>query len=176
MVVTKRDTAQWKVARQFELRQVKKSYAAIVHGTPELHADRISAPLGIHPRIREKYAVRPESGKEAITFYEVMEVFRGFSLVQCKPRTGRTHQIRVHMAYIKHPIVADDMYGGRLVYPWQLADAEPTVQGPAIARCALHAHTIEFTHPTTEKRVQFEAPLPEDMQNFLTLLRQHRKT
>jgi len=176
MVVTKHDTAQWKVARQFELRQVKKSYAAIVHGTPELHADRINAPLGIHPRIREKYAVRPETGKEAITFYEVIEVFRGFSLVQCKPRTGRTHQIRVHLAYIKHPIVADDMYGGRLVYPWQIADAEPTVQGPAIARCALHAHTIEFTHPTTEKRVQFEAPLPEDMQNFLTLLRQHRKT
>jgi len=176
MVVTKRDTAQWKVARQFELRQVKKSYAAIVHGTPELHADRISAPLGIHPRIREKYAVRPESGKEAITFYEVMEVFRGFSLVQCKPRTGRTHQIRVHLAYIKHPIVADEMYGGRLVYPWQLADAEPTAQSPAIARCALHAHTIEFTHPTTEKKVHFEAPFPEDMQHFLTLLRQHRQT
>jgi 23S rRNA pseudouridine1911/1915/1917 synthase len=174
MVVTKNDTAQWKVARQFELRQVRKSYAAIVHGTPELHADRISAPLGVHPRVREKYAIRPETGKEAVTFYEVIEAFRGFSLVKCRPQTGRTHQIRVHMSYLKHPIVADDMYGGKLVYPWQIADTEPTVQSPAMARCALHAWTIEFTHPATDKPVQFEAPPPQDMQNFLNLLREHR--
>ena len=117
-----------------------------------------------------------ESGKEAVTFYEIVEAFRGFSFVRCKPQTGRTHQIRVHLSYIKHPIVADDMYGGKLVYPWQLADAEPTAEGPAIARCALHAHTIEFTHPTTEQRVTFEAPLPEDMQTLLDLLRKHRTT
>ena len=176
MVVTKHDTAQWKVARQFELREVKKTYLAIVHGTPQLRADRINAPLGVHPRVREKYAVRLEIGKEAVTFYEVIEAFRGFSLVRCKPQTGRTHQIRVHLSYIKHPIVADDMYGGKLVYPWQLADAEPTAEGPAIARCALHAHTIELAHPTTGQRVRFEAPLPEDMQTFLDLLRRYRKT
>jgi len=174
MVVTKHDTAQWKIAKQFELRQVRKSYLAIVHGTPELTADRISAPLGVHPKIREKYAVRPEQGKEAVTFYEVAETFRGFSLVHCKPRTGRTHQIRVHLAYIKHPIVADDMYGGKLVYPWQLADAEPAAESPVIGRCALHAWRLEFTHPSTEERVQFEAPLPEDMQTFLDMLAEHR--
>lgn len=174
MVVTKHDIAQWKVAKQFELRQVEKSYLAIVHGTPELTADRIDAPLGVHPKIREKYAIRPETGKEAVTFYEVIEAFRGFSLIHCKPRTGRTHQIRVHLSHLKHPIVADDMYGGKLVYPWQLADAEPAVEEPVISRCALHAWTLEFTHPTTEQRVRFEAPLPADMQTALDLLRRHR--
>jgi len=173
-VVTKHDMAQWKVAKQFELRQVEKSYLAIVHGTPELTADRIDAPLGVHPKIREKYSIRPETGKEAVTFYEVVEAFRGFSLIHCKPRTGRTHQIRVHLSHLKHPIVADDMYGGKLVYPWQLADAEPAVEEPVIGRCALHAWTLGFTHPTTGQRVRFEAPLPADMQHLLDLLRRHR--
>ncbi len=175
MVVAKNDTAQWKIAKQFERRQVNKNYLAIVHGTPELTADRIKVPLGIHPRAREKYAVRPETGKEAITFYEVIEHWRGFSLLKLTPKTGRTHQIRVHLLYIKHPIVADDMYGGRLVYPWQLADAELAVQEPVISRVALHAHTLEFKHPETEEMVKFEAPLPEDMQTLLDMLRKHRK-
>jgi len=175
MVVAKDDGTQWKIAKQFERRQVNKNYLAIVHGIPELTADRIKAPLGIHPRAREKYAIRPDTGKESITFYEVIEAFRGFSLLKMTPKTGRTHQIRVHLSYIKHPIVADDMYGGRLVYPWQLADAEPAVQQPVINRVALHAHTLEFKHPATGKTVKFEAPLPEDMQNLLDMLRKHRK-
>ena len=175
MVVAKNDTAQWKIAKQFERRQVKKTYLAIVHGTPELTADRISAPLGVHPRVREKYAIRPEVGKESITFYEVVESFRGFSLLKLTPKTGRTHQIRVHLSYMKHPIVADDMYGGKLVYSWQLKDAETAVEEPVISRFALHASTLEFKHPTTEKVVKFEAPLPEDMQNLLDMLGKYRK-
>jgi len=175
MVVTKNDIAQWKIAKQFERRQVKKTYLAIVHGTPDLSADRVSAPLGVHPRIREKYAIRPEIGKEAITFYEVLEEFRGFSLLKLMPRTGRTHQIRVHLSYIKHPIVADDMYGGKFVYEWQLADAEPAAQAPIIKRCALHASTLEFKHPTSGEIMKFEAPLPEDIQNLLDMLRKYRK-
>ncbi len=176
MVVAKSDPAQWKIAKQFEHRQINKTYLAIVHGTPELNADRIKASLGIHPRMREKYAIRPESGKEAITFYEVVESFRGFSLLKLTPKTGRTHQIRVHLSYIKHPIVADDMYGGKLVYPWQLANEEPAVQEPLINRVALHACSLEFKHPQTEESVKFEAPLPDDMQHFLDALRQYRKT
>jgi 23S rRNA pseudouridine1911/1915/1917 synthase len=176
MVVTKNDTAQWKIAKQFENRQVKKTYLAIVHGTPDLTADRINAPLGVHPKIREKYAIRPGTGKEAVTFYEVLEPFRGFSLLKLTPKTGRTHQIRVHLAYIKHPIVCDDMYGGKLVYQWQLADTEPTVQEPLLSRVALHAYSLEFKHPTTEKTVAFEAPIPQDMQNLLNALRKYRKT
>ena len=175
MVVAKNDIAQWKIAKQFENRQTQKTYLAIVHGTPELTADRINAPLGVHPKAREKYAIRPEMGKEAITFYEVLEEFRGFSLLKMTPKTGRTHQIRVHLSYIKHPIVADGMYGGKLIYPWQLADAEPAVQDPIISRAALHASTIEFKHPTTSEMVKFEAPLPEDMQNLLSMLRKYRR-
>jgi len=174
MVVTKNDTAQWKIAKQFEHRQINKTYLAIVHGTPELTADCINIPLGIHPRFREKYAVRPESGKEAVTFYEVLEPFRGFSLLKLTPKTGRTHQIRVHLLYIKHPIVADDMYGGKLIYHWQLADTEPAVQEPILSRVALHAFSLEFTHPATNKMMKFEAPLPQDMQNLLNELRKYR--
>jgi len=176
MVVTKNDTAQWKIAKQFEHRQVNKTYLAIVHGEPDLTRDRIKAPLGVHPRIREKYAIRPEMGKEAVTFYEVLEPFRGFSLLKLTPHTGRTHQIRVHLSYIKHPIVADEMYGGKLVYPWQLQDAEPAAQDPVITRCALHAWTLEFRHPTTNQMVEFEAVLPQDVQNVLDMLRKYRKT
>ncbi|MHC4644266.1 MAG: RluA family pseudouridine synthase [Planctomycetota bacterium] len=175
MVVARNDTAQWKIAKQFERRQVKKAYLAIVHGTPDLTADRIKAPLGVHPGIREKYAIRPKIGKEAITFYEVIESFRGFSLLKLSPQTGRTHQIRVHLSYMKHAIVGDDMYGGKLVYRWQLTDAEPAAQDPVIDRCALHASTLEFKHPTTEEMVKFEAPLPPDMQNLLDMLRKYRK-
>jgi len=175
MIVTKHEAAQWKIAKQFENRQTQKTYLAITHGTPDLDADRIDAPLGVHPQVREKYAVRPEIGKEAITYFEVLEAFRGFSLLKLSPKTGRTHQIRVHLSHIKHPIVADDMYGGKLVYPWQLADAEQAVEEPVISRCALHAWTIEFRHPTTEEMVKFEAPLPPDMQHLLDLLRQYRK-
>jgi 23S rRNA pseudouridine1911/1915/1917 synthase len=175
MVVTKNDTAQWKIAKQFEQRKTKKSYLAIVHGVPELTADRINAPLGVHPRAREKYAIRPEIGKEAITVYEVVESFRGFSLLKMTPKTGRTHQIRVHLSYIKHPIVGDDMYGGKLVYPWQLQDGEPAVQEPVINRVALHALTLEFKHPTTDEMMKFEAPLPKDMQHLLDMLRKYRR-
>jgi len=175
MIVTKNDTAQWKVAKQFELRQTKKNYLGIVHGCPELTADCINAPLGVHPKKREKYAVRPQTGKEAITFYEVLEEFRGYSFLKVDIKTGRTHQIRVHLSHIKHPIVGDDMYGGKLVYSWQLKDDEAVAEDPVIIRPALHAHSIEFVHPTTEEKVRFEAPLPGDMQKMLEMLREHRK-
>ncbi len=175
MVVAKNDFAQWKIAKQFENRQVTKTYMAIVHGTPDLTRDRINAPLGTHPKHREKYAIRPATGKEAITFYEVIEAFRGYSYMMLSPKTGRTHQIRVHLSHIKHPIVADDMYNGKFVYPWQLEDTEQAVQEPVIDRVALHAHSIQFTHPTKQELVKFEADLPEDMQRLLDMLRKYRK-
>jgi 23S rRNA pseudouridine1911/1915/1917 synthase len=173
MVVAKTDTAHWRISKQFELRTTKKSYIAICHGIPQLDADCIDQPLGVNPRYREKYAVRPD-GKEAVTFYEVLERFRGFSLVKASPRTGRTHQIRVHLAWIKHPIVADDMYGGALVYPWQMEDRPAAVEEPLLARCALHAWKLEFNHPETGERMIFEAPLQADMQHFLDNLRKFR--
>ena len=176
MVVTKNETAQWKIAGQFQRRQVKKTYLAIVHGTPQLNCDVIDAPIGVDPRKRERCAVRTDTGRQAATLYEVLESFRGFSLLKLTPKTGRTHQIRVHLSYIKHPIVADDMYGGKLVYQWQLADEQPAVQQPVMYRCALHAHTLEFRHPSSGELVRFEAELPPDMQNLLDMLRKYRKT
>jgi 23S rRNA pseudouridine1911/1915/1917 synthase len=173
MVVAKTDTAHWRISKQFELRTTQKSYIAICHGVPELHADCIDQPLGVHPRHREKYAVRPD-GKEAVTFYEVLESFRGYSLVRATPKTGRTHQIRIHLAWIRHPIVADSMYGGAVVYPWQIEDRPAAIEEPLLARCALHAWKLEFNHPETGKRMTFEAPLQSDMQNFLDNLRKFR--
>ncbi|MBN2019946.1 MAG: RluA family pseudouridine synthase [Sedimentisphaerales bacterium] len=175
MILAKNTIAQWKIARQFHDRKVEKSYLAIVHGIPDLTRDRVNAPLGMHPKLRYKYAIRPETGKDAVTFYEVLERFRGFSLLKLTPKTGRTHQIRVHLAHIKHPVVADNMYGGKPVYPWQLKNTEPVAEDPIIGRCALHASTIAFTHPTTKQIVRFEVPLPPDMQNLLDLLRKFRK-
>ncbi len=176
MVVTKNETAQWKIAKQFQRRQVKKTYLAIVHGTPELTSDVIDAPIGVDPRKRQRCAVKADTGRQATTLYEVLESFRGFSLLKLTPKTGRTHQIRVHLSYIKHPIAADALYGGTVVYQWQLADEQPTVQQPVIDRCALHAHTLEFRHPASGELVRFEAELPPDMQNLLDMLRKYRKT
>ncbi|MHC4759579.1 MAG: RluA family pseudouridine synthase [Planctomycetota bacterium] len=174
MVVAKNDEAHYKIAEQFHDRKVQKEYIAIVHGCPDLTADRISAPLGVHPRFREKYSIRPDGGKEAFTFYEVLQEFRGYCLVKLHPKTGRTHQIRVHLSYIKHPIVGDDMYGGKVVYRWQLADEESMFEEPVIARPALHALSLEFRHPRTKKTISFEAPIPEDMQNLLEMLKKYR--
>ena len=174
LVVAKNDTAHWKLSRQFADRTTKKTYIALVHGVPELDADCISQPLGIHPTHREKYAIRHDIGKEAITFYEVLERFRGYSLVKLDIKTGRTHQIRIHMAYLKNPIVADDMYGGKVVYPWQIENRDAAAEEPLMGRCALHAWRLEITHPMTGERLKFEAPLPDDMQNLLDALRKFR--
>jgi 23S rRNA pseudouridine1911/1915/1917 synthase len=174
LVIAKNDTAHWRLARQFEKRLTRKHYLAVVHGVPELAADCINKPLAVHPVIRERFAVRPEIGKEAITYYEVIEKFRGYSLLKLDIRTGRTHQIRVHMSYIKHPIVGDEMYGGKIVYRWQIEDKEAKPQEPLIARPALHAWQLELTHPTTNKKMTFEAPLPDDFQQLLEELRKFR--
>lgn len=175
MIVTKTDTAHWKISRQFFDRKIKKTYIAVVHGVPDLTADCINQPLGVHPRVREKYAIRPETGKDSITFYEVLEEFRGYAVLKLMPKTGRTHQLRVHVNHIKHPVVADDMYGGKVVYPWQIEDREPAVEEPLMARVALHAWKIEITHPESDEKMEFEAPLPDDMQRLIENLRKFRK-
>ena len=174
MIVAKTDHAHWKLSRQFAERHTKKTYLAVVHGVPELTGDCIDKPLGVHPRKREKYAVRAD-GKESQTFYEVIEEFRGYALVKLSPRTGRTHQIRVHMSYLKHPVVADDMYGGKMVYEWQLRDEEARIEEPVMGRVALHAWKLEIAHPTTNEVMTFEAAPPEDIQNLIDKLRLLRK-
>jgi 23S rRNA pseudouridine1911/1915/1917 synthase len=117
-----------------------------------------------------------DGGKEAMTFYQVVERFRGFAFVRCKPRTGRTHQIRVHLAHAGHPIVADKAYSGRshLTLADLIGPNSPDADRVLIDRQALHAHTLRLTHPLTGQNMEFVAPLPEDMVRTLEALREHR--
>lgn len=180
IVVAKDDLAHRRLGLQFEHREVQKEYMAIVYGVPNRDSDYVEKAIGFHPIVREKMAVREpvDGGREAVTFYEVVERFRGYALVRCKPRTGRTHQIRVHMNHIGTPIVADKPYSGR--HRLTLADLEvlgATEDDPAgllIERQALHAHTLRFTHPITELPLELVAPLPPDMARTLEALRAHR--
>ena len=186
MLVAKTELALWRLGRQFELRKIHKTYTAIVHGAVRLDEDVIDAPIGKHAKIREKYAVRRDTGKpydvtnkEAITQYKVLQRIEGvgptgaaFSLVELYPRTGRTHQLRVHMSYIGHPVVGDGMYGGGPIYRSQLLGHAERAEGPLITRQALHAHTIECHHPRSGQLMKLQAPLPEDFARTLRELRE----
>ena len=176
LIVAKDDRAHRLLALQFEQRTIQKDYLAIVSGVPDRDSDYIERTIGFHPTNREKMAIRnPEDGgKEAVTFYQVLERFRGYALMRCKPATGRTHQIRVHLAHVGLPIVADKMYSGRdklTLADLLVADAGGEV---LIERQALHAHTLRLTHPLTGQPLEFTAPLPSDMERVLGALREHR--
>jgi len=189
MVAAKTDTAHWRLGKQFEQRRTEKRYLAVVHGRLEPFADVIDAPLGKHPTIKHKYAVRWDpTGKEAVTIYRVREIYGNeYSLVEVELKTGRTHQIRVHLSHLGYPIVGDDIYGGRHLTaadlcgpaPGSWADEEAGIprlspRDPVITRQALHAALLGFTHPITNAPVEFHAPLPRDMRLFIQLLRVHR--
>ncbi len=180
LVVVKDDLAHRRLALQFEHRTVNKEYLALVYGVPERDSDYIERPIGYHPTIRERMAVREiaEGGREAVTFYEILERFRGYALVKCKPRTGRTHQIRVHLASIGHPIVADKAYSGRnrlTLADLEVPGADPdALDSSLIDRQALHAFALRFAHPMTEQPIELSAPLPPDMARALAALREHR--
>ncbi len=187
MLVAKSDEAHWRIARQFENRTIQKTYLAVVHGVPELLADVIDMPIGQDRYVREKQAVRKESngGRAAVTKYEVQEICEApgeailhdsqfpadrrlpmppgrFAFLKLSPKTGRTHQLRVHMSVAGHPMVGDTMYGGRIFQ-----------QGPfRFERQALHAYQITFVHPVTLQPMTIQAPLPPDMTNLLKLLRE----
>ena len=173
ILVAKTDEAHWRLAGQFERHTIRKTYLAIVHGCPTLDSDLIDAPIGMNPHDREKMAVRKDTGRPAQSVYTVVERFRDFSLVELSPKTGRTHQLRVHMAFIGHPIAGDVDYGGRVIRRADLGSppVSPQDTAPIIDRQALHAYRLQFVHPVEYRRMTLEAPLPPDMTNFLTLLR-----
>lgn len=178
MLVIKSDLVHEDIARQFERRTVHKEYLALVEGDVELDSDLIELPIGRHKRDRLKMSVRhDEEGKEATSIYEVLERFGDFTLVKVMPRTGRTHQIRVHMKAVGHPIVADADYNSRdCLYAWGIIGKSPQPDEPPILeRQALHAYRLEFFHPILKKRVSFQAEPPEDMQRVLKLLRERKK-
>ena len=152
ILIAKDDVTHHALAAQFRERTVKKEYLAVVKGVLELDADLVSAPLGAHKRHPTRMAVRLDVGRPSETYFEVAERYDAATRVRCYPRTGRTHQIRVHMASIGHPIISDPTYGG--VVP-ELRAICP--------RHALHARRLTFRHPATGAMVTFEAPVPEDI-------------
>ncbi len=177
MLVAKTDEAHWRLSLQFERRTTQKTYLAIIHGGPHLDGDTIDAPIGIHPVVREKFAVMVRENKiniakQAVTSYEVAERYDGYALVKLMPKTGRTHQLRVHMSYIKHPIVGDTMYGGRVISEFDLT-GEGSVE-PIFVHQALHAWKIRFSHPILETPMELEAPLPPAFRKAVNLLRSQR--
>ena len=180
MVAAKSDTAHWRLGHQFQNRTVDKRYLAVVHGEVRLNEDLIDLPLGRHPRIFDRYAVRhDEFGKPARTIYRVRERYRGYTLVELQLLTGRTHQIRIHLGEIGHPIVGDDYYGGRRISRGNLipkGEESPgrTRDEPLMARQALHAARLEFDHPISNQRVVFHAPPWRDIEEMIGVLRTHR--
>jgi len=178
IVVAKDDLAHANLARQFESRCVRKEYLAITCGVLDRDSDFIERPLGPHPTHREKMAIRgPEDGgKEAMSYYEVVERFDGFTLVRIIPKTGRTHQIRVHLAHVGCPVLADHAYGGRRsLYLSEIAPPGTFEQDRMlIDRQALHASKIWLHHPRIREPMEFEAPLPRDFADTLAALGQYR--
>ncbi len=182
IVIAKDDLAHRNLSLQFEQRQVEKEYLALVYGVPERDNDIVEKKIGHHPGCREKMAIRERdpAARDAKTFYEVVERFAGFALVRCKPHTGRTHQIRVHLLHAGLPIVADKLYAARaelrrreLLDQPAPAPGEPDEE-PLIARQALHALRLKIRHPRIHEWMEIEAPLPPDFTATLAALRQHR--
>lgn len=158
MVVAKNNASHMELARQFQDRTVKKNYLALVKGVVELDNGVVDLPIGRHPSNRQKMAVRHDSARNAVTEYKVIKRFDGFTLVMLNLKTGRTHQIRVHMAYIGHPVLGDEKYGSRV---------SALKGGTGLSRQALHAYYLKLRHPTSGKEMEFTADLPDDMKSMI---------
>jgi len=181
IVIARDNQVHQKISRQFEQREVRKEYRAIVRGVPELASDYIRTFMCVHPRVREKMMVCPAGGnaREAVTFYRLAESFDRCALVDLHPRTGRTHQLRVHMQHIATPIVADRLYIGTtelrqsdiLQTPRPVPGTPQDAADILIARQALHAFRLTLRHPVSGQEMTFEAPLPDDFQRTLDFLR-----
>ncbi len=177
ILIAKNDEAHAKLTEQFENRTVEKEYVAIVSPAPDHDRDWIDKPIGMHPYQREKMAIREghTSSRNAQTFYEVVERAGGFAWMRLLPKTGRTHQLRVHLASIGCPILADKLYSGRakiMLCELTLNEQDQTV---LIGRQALHAHRLAFAHPVTGNRLEFIAPVPAEMTTAFDLIKQHRR-
>ena len=174
----KEDWAHRHVARQFEYRRTEKEYLAVVEGEMQYDSGQVSFPLGRHRTDTQKMAIRMADGREAQTAYKVLERFRGYTFVSAMPKTGRTHQIRVHLAALGHPVAADELYSKKgPVYLCDLeggAQAHPVDQEPIMARQALHAWRLNVEYPGKRERIEFKAPLPRDMEGFIEALRRTR--
>ncbi len=169
MVVARTLPAHTSLVAQLSAREVHRQYLAVVVGAL-VSGGTANAAIERHPRDRLRMAVR-EDGKDAVTHYRLSERFRAHTALECRLETGRTHQIRVHMAHLKHPIVGDPLYGGSLRLP-KGASEELIAALRGFRRQALHAEVLEFAHPVSGEPVRCEAPVPEDMQQLMRLLRE----
>jgi 23S rRNA pseudouridine1911/1915/1917 synthase len=168
MVVAKTLQAHHRLVRQLQKREVSRQYEAVVLGVLTA-GGTVDEPLGRHPVMRKKRAVI-QSGKESVTHYRVISRFRAHTHIQCQLETGRTHQIRVHMTHIRHPLVGDPVYGGRLNIPGGCSPQLAAILRE-FKRQALHAARLGFIHPISGEEVSWEVPLPEDMLNLLAILK-----
>jgi 23S rRNA pseudouridine1911/1915/1917 synthase len=171
MVVAKNDRAHQGLTAQFSDRSLSRVYRAVVWGVPDPVSGEVEAAIGRHPRARQKMAVVTRGGKEALTRYKVIEVYGAAlaSLVECRLATGRTHQIRVHMAHIGHPVAGDPLYAGRRGR--KSAQTGPVARLEGFPRQALHAGEISFIHPVTRKKMHFESGFPNDMKTLIAGLK-----
>ena len=177
MVVAKNDIAHRALQKQIQARTAERKYLALVWGDPKFEQAVVDAPIGRHPVDRKKMAVIESAGhraRAAVTDFRVLERFGPFTLVEAKLRTGRTHQVRVHSAYAGHPVVGDPTYSGSRRLQSGAKEFVSAVNG-LIGRLqgqALHAYCLSFDHPRTGERLQFTAPMPEDMETLVTYLRE----
>jgi len=162
VVVAKNDLAHLDLSQQIKDRQVTKKYIVLVHGNLKDDSGIIDAPIGRSLKHRNKMAVIEGNSREAITQFKVLRKFLNYTLLEVVIRTGRTHQIRVHLAFIGYPVVGDQVYG-------------PRKQELTIKRQALHSHILGFIHPFTKKYMEFQAPLPDDIQELITSLEELKK-
>jgi 23S rRNA pseudouridine1911/1915/1917 synthase len=169
LVVAKDDATHRALVRQFAGRTVEKEYVALVLGVPSRPRGEVDAPIGRDPVNRQRMSVRAPRGREARSSWRVEERFDGAALLRVRIHTGRTHQIRVHLASIGHPVAGDKTYGGARTPSSHAAAAREALQ--SMDRPALHAARLAFTHPATGARLEFEAPLPRDLVDVLERLR-----
>ncbi len=168
LIIAKTENAFMKLSQQMKARTISRTYQAIVSGIL-LSGGTIDEPIGRHPIQRKRMAVI-ETGKPAVTHFRIVEKYRAHTRLKVLLETGRTHQIRVHMAHIRHPLLGDPTYGGRLQLP---PKASPALidELRQFKRQALHAAELSFTHPLTQKIMRWQAPMPDDMQHLIEILR-----
>jgi 23S rRNA pseudouridine1911/1915/1917 synthase len=179
LILAKSDKAHAALSRQFEHGKVQKTYLALVSSQGMRAEGVIRLPIGPHPQRPGVMTIRRRHGKSAITRYSILERFRGYTLLQVRPQTGRSHQIRVHLQAIGHPLAIDPVYGSG--QPLLLSALKPsyrpktgTAEPPLMARLTLHAHALELLHPTHGGSCKWVAPLPKDFAAVLRNLRRYR--